>query len=63
MSKKTKKRDMAQAFDEWMRRYTKDPGAFEAEFKSVAAFKRGRGKKKATSYGLDCAAYLKSLMG
>lgn len=62
-AKKQKPRTMAQAFDEWMRRYVEDPSAFEAEFQSVAAYSRGRARgKAATEYGLDCAAMLRKLM-
>ena len=49
------KLQMEKAFNLWMRRYLKDPAAFEAEFKTVAKFKRG-GRKP--SYGRVCASYL-----
>jgi len=53
---------MALAFDEWMRRYTKNPEAFAAEFQSVASFKAGAKSNGATQYGNDCAAMLEMLM-
>lgn len=62
MTKKTS-RTMAQAFDEWMRLYIEDPAAFEAEFRSVEAHKRGHEKRsKATSYGNGCARIFRRLM-
>lgn len=53
---------MAQAFDEWMRLYIKDPCAFEAQFQTVAAFQRGRKIKGEPAYGQEMAAYLRQLM-
>lgn len=53
---------MAQAFNEWMRRYTKDPRAFAAEFEAVAAFQHGPRLNGEPVYGREMAAYLRKLM-
>ena len=62
-SKKTTTRTMAQAFDEWMRQYRKNPDGFAAMAEAMAAHAKGRrGGAKATEYGLGCAAMLRRLM-
>ncbi len=54
---------MAQAFDEWMRRYRANPRAFSAEFESVADHAKGKKRgAKATPYGLGCERLLRKLM-
>jgi hypothetical protein len=52
-----KKMNMAQAFDEWMRRYEENPRAFETEFEAVTAH-----LADPTNYGKQMAAYLRMLM-
>lgn len=52
----------AQAFNEWMRRYTEEPERFEAEFRSVGRFLEEERAGKEPSYGDTCAAYLDELM-
>ena len=52
---------MAAAFNEWMRRDTEDPTAFEAEFQAVGTFLAERADGKEPTYGEECAAYLQSL--
>jgi hypothetical protein len=49
--------NMAQAFDEWMRRYEEDPKAFGTEFQAVDAH-----RADPLSYGNQMAAYLRKLM-
>ncbi len=53
---------LAEAFDEWMKRYIENPAAFAAEFQSVASFKSKRKGKGASDYGNSCASYLVSVM-
>lgn len=45
-------------FNEWLRRYTNDPAAFEAEFATVERFKRENDSGISPSYGAVCVAYL-----
>lgn len=52
---------MAQAFNEWMRRYTENPQGFMAKFQSVERFK-ATAKGKQPDYGTDCARLLRKLM-
>lgn len=52
---------MAAAFNEWMRLYTEDPAAFEAEFQSVGRFLAEKAEGREPSYGEQCAAYLEQL--
>jgi hypothetical protein len=52
-----KKMNMAQAFDEWMRRYEEDPKAFETEFQAVDAH-----RADPLAYGKQMAVYLRKLM-
>ena len=49
-------RTMAQAFNEWMRRYIETPEQFAREFPPAATF------NDATKYSEDCALYLQSLI-
>ena len=53
---------MAQAFNEWMRRYTDEPERFEAEFKTCGEFLAQTAKGEVPSYGDSCAAYLAAIM-
>ena len=53
---------IAQAFNEWMRRYTDDPKAFAAEFQTIGDFLAQKGEGKEPDYGSHCEAYLKKLM-
>lgn len=52
----------AQAFNEWMRRYTEEPERFEAEFRTVAEFQAQDALGKEPDYGATCDAYLTELM-
>lgn len=59
-TRKAKPRTMAQAFDEWMRQYKKDPAAFEHTIESARSHDvKVKGGRK---YGRDCAALLTHLM-
>jgi hypothetical protein len=49
---------MANAFNEWMRRYVEEPERFEREFESVRQFEHEEEAGLTPSYGTDCAAYL-----
>lgn len=53
---------VAAAFNEWMRRYTADPSAFNAEFQTVGLYLAEQAQGKEPSYGDTCAAYLVQLM-
>ena len=52
----------AAAFNEWMRRYTDEPGRFEAEFKTCGEFLSQAAAGEEPTYGQTCAAYLASIM-
>jgi hypothetical protein len=54
-------KQMAAAFNEWMRRFIEDPGQFEAEFRTVATFQAARAKGELPTYGETCVAYLRLL--
>lgn len=58
---KSKKITVAQAFNEWMRRYIEDPKQFEAEFQAVGRFLKQKARGCKPSYGDQCAAYLAKL--
>jgi hypothetical protein len=55
---------MAQAFDEWMRKYKEDPSGFENGMQSAKAHDRpSKGSTEGVSeYGDDCATLLARLM-
>ena len=57
------KQQMAAAFNEWMRRYTKDPAAFEAEFQTVGKYLAEQVAGQEPSYGDVCAELLSDLAG
>ncbi|WBU27545.1 hypothetical protein OOZ54_12655 [Rhodopseudomonas palustris] len=50
--------EMAAAFDEWMRQYTEDPAAFEAEFQTVQRFMADKADGREPDYGQSCAALM-----
>lgn len=50
------------AFNEWMRRFTETPEAYEREFQQVDRFLREQGHGEIPSYGATSVAYLKELM-
>lgn len=56
------KMTMAQAFDEWMRKYKADPEGFENEMQSVHRHDKRKRSAKCTEYGHSCATLLESLM-
>lgn len=53
---------IALAFDEWLRRYTKNPAGFQAEFKIVEELRAGKKANGATAYGNNCVTLLEKLM-
>lgn len=53
---------IANAFNEWMRRYTEDPTAFEREWQTVSKFLAQEQDGVEPDYGQSCAAYLKKLI-
>lgn len=55
-------RKVAVGFNEWMRRYTEEPAAFEAEFRTVKRFLQEKGSGRTPTYGERSKAYLEKLM-
>ncbi len=55
-------RTMAQAFNEWMRRYTDEPERFEAQFRTCGEFLTQVANGEEPTYGDHCAAYLAEIM-
>lgn len=55
-------RTMAQAFNEWQRRYIETPEQFEREFQTIERFQAEAREGAQPSYGETCAAYLGKLM-
>jgi hypothetical protein len=54
---------MAQAFNEWMRRYIKNPEKFEVEFQTIKLFEADtKFKNQDEMYGYRCTAYLIQIM-
>lgn len=53
---------MIKAFNEWMRRYIEEPERFSREFQEVVQYNTDVEDGVEPSYGLECAAYLQSLM-
>jgi hypothetical protein len=51
------------AFNEWMRRYTANPGDFTRDWEQVFEFLSQQRKGEIPSYGETCTAYLESLLG
>ena len=58
----TQSRTMAQAFNEWMRRYTDEPERFAADFRTCGEFLAEAARGEEPSYGETCAVYLADLM-
>lgn len=56
------KNDRVYAFNEWMRRYTEEPAAFEAQFQSVVRFLRERDAGQEPTYGVAADAYMEQLV-
>lgn len=52
---------MAAAFNEWMRRYTEQPDAYDAAFRTIGAFLQEMAEGREPSYGETCTAYLLNL--
>jgi len=66
MTKKRKAKKpltMPQAFNEWMKRYTKNPEMFNREFEEIGKFLKESKLGKEPSYGDVCAKYLINLVG
>lgn len=53
---------VANAFNEWMRRYTEEPEQFEREWQSVAEFLQQQADGVEPDYGVTCAAYMQKLI-
>ena len=53
--------EMADAFNEWMRRYTEEPERFEREWQSVERYHADQDGGREPSYGRTCAAFLYKL--
>lgn len=52
---------MISAFNEWMRRYTENPEAFEREFETVGKFLTALNEGRELDYGETCAALMEEL--
>ena len=50
------------AFNEWMRRYIEEPERYQAEFRTVVAFKKAEDEGREPDYGERCHAYMIHLM-
>lgn len=55
-------RTIAEAFNEWMRRYVETPEDFEREWQAVAGYLADASAGREPSYGDTAAAYLRSLV-
>lgn len=55
-------RALVAGFNEWMRRYVKNPRKFEAEFETVMQFVKERKKGYSPTYGESCVAYLSKII-
>lgn len=51
-------KQLADAFNEWMRRYTEDPQEFARDFQSVTKFLADKAAGVEPTYGQVCAAYV-----
>ena len=51
----------SEAFNEWMRRYIKEPERFTREFQNVTEFISAQDAGVVPSYGDRCDAYLASI--
>ena len=49
---------MPAAFNEWMRRYIKEPERFRREWQTVGEYIRQAGEGKTPPYGERCTTYL-----
>ena len=54
-------RTRAEAFNEWMRRYTETPEQFSREWQMVGDFLAAQAAGETPSYGATCDAYLAQL--
>jgi hypothetical protein len=50
--------ELASLQNEWMRRFTENPEAFEAQFKTATLFLAERQAGRVPTYGETCVAYL-----
>jgi len=50
------------ALNEWMRRYIEEPERFEAEIRTVDAFRKAEAEGREPDYGENCHDYLIKLM-
>lgn len=53
--------ELAPLFNEWMRRFTEEPEAYQAQFKTVQLFLAEQQAGHAPSYGESSVAYLDRL--
>ena len=56
------KMTMAEAFDEWMRKYRDDPAGFENTMQCVQSHDRPREDEGVSEYGNECAELLNRIM-
>ncbi len=55
--------NLADAFNEWMRRYIEDPDGFEREWITVQRHMEETATGEDTTYGSHCVAILEEIMG
>jgi hypothetical protein len=56
------KKQLAAAFNEWMRRFIENPDEFKREFQEVTNFVAEQSDGLEPGYGVICAEYLLQLM-
>ena len=53
---------LAQAFNEWMRRYTDEPEKFRQQWRDIKEFLAENAAGQEPSYGQSCAEYFTSIL-
>ena len=54
-------KQMAAAFNEWMRRYIEEPDKFASEWEAIKTFLAEEQEGREPTYGEQCAAYTEFL--
>ena len=60
---KTTDKNLAAAFNEWMRRYEKEPERFEHEYRTLKKFRDEYDDGDELSYGPTSVEYLRKILG
>lgn len=55
-------KNLALAFNEWMRRYTEEPERYAREYQTVGVFLAEQAAGRTPSYGEECAEYLQRIL-